>query len=52
MAAHPQPRLTPEQYLELERASDVGHEYYRGETFAMADRRCRTRLPGTIWPVN
>lgn len=36
MAAHPQPRLTPEQYLELERASEVRHEYYRGELFAMA----------------
>ncbi len=36
MPAHPQPRLTPEQYLELEHASDVRHEYCRGEIFSMA----------------
>jgi Uma2 family endonuclease len=28
--------LTPEQYLELEEKSEVRHEYYRGEMFAMA----------------
>ena len=36
MAAHPPPRLTPEQYLELERNAQIRHEYYRGEVFAMA----------------
>ena len=28
--------LTPEQYLEIEERSEVRHEYYRGEMFAMA----------------
>lgn len=35
MAGHPQPRLTVEEYLEMERASEVRHEYYDGEIFAM-----------------
>jgi len=35
MAAHPQPRLSVEEYLELERTSEVRHEYYDGELFAM-----------------
>lgn len=29
-------RYTEEEYLEMERASDVKHEYYQGEIFAMA----------------
>ena len=29
-------RYTPEEYLELERQSDVRHEYYEGEIYAMA----------------
>ena len=36
MAAQPQPRLTPEQYLELERAAEFRHEYYNGRMYAMA----------------
>ena len=28
--------LTPEEYLEFERKSDVKHEYYNGEVFAIA----------------
>lgn len=36
MAAIPQPRLTPEQYLELERSSECRHEYYNGRVYAMA----------------
>ena len=28
--------ITPERYLELEERSEVKHEYYRGELFAMA----------------
>src|SRR5690348_7381969 len=36
MAAHPQTRLTPEQYLELDRASQIRHEYYDGVMYAMA----------------
>ncbi|MBL8211233.1 MAG: Uma2 family endonuclease [Bryobacterales bacterium] len=36
MAANQIPYITEEQYLELERKSDVRHEYYRGEMFAMS----------------
>ena len=28
--------ISPEQYLEMERASEVKHEYYKGEVFAMS----------------
>ena len=33
MAAQPQPRLTPGEYLELERASDIRHDYYNGRMY-------------------
>lgn len=36
MATLPTPRITPEEYLARERASDIRHEYYQGEIFAMA----------------
>ena len=36
MSAQPQPRLTPEQYLELERASEFRHEFFNGRMYAMA----------------
>jgi hypothetical protein len=37
MSAQSQPRLTPEQYLELERAAlDVCSEYYKGRIYAMS----------------
>ena len=36
MAAQPQPRLTPEQYLEIERAEEFRHEYYDGRMYAMS----------------
>ncbi|MFO0611537.1 MAG: Uma2 family endonuclease [Polyangiaceae bacterium] len=32
-------KLTPEEYLALERASDTKHEYWNGEVFAMAGAR-------------
>jgi Uma2 family endonuclease len=31
--------LTPEQYLEIERAAEYKSEYYDGEMFAMAGAR-------------
>jgi Uma2 family endonuclease len=34
MSAQPQPRLTPEQYLELDRASEFRNEYYAGRMYA------------------
>jgi Uma2 family endonuclease len=36
MSAQPQPRLTPEQYLEIERAAELRHEYFNGRMFAMS----------------
>jgi len=36
MAAHPTPIFTPEQYLELEEASETRNEYYQGQIYAMA----------------
>ena len=36
MSTQPQPFLTPEQYLEIERKAEFRSEYYRGEMFAMA----------------
>jgi Uma2 family endonuclease len=35
MSAHPQPRLSPEQYLEIERAAEFKSEYYNGRIYAM-----------------
>jgi Uma2 family endonuclease len=37
----PQPRLTPEEYLALERTAVYKSEYYAGEIFAMAGARER-----------
>src|SRR5438552_2317939 len=34
MSAQPQSRLTPEQYLEIERASEFRNEYYDGRMYA------------------
>ena len=36
MSAQSQPRLTPEQYLEIERASEFRSEYYAGQMYAMS----------------
>jgi len=36
MSAVPKKKYTEAEYLELERASDVKHEFYNGEIFAMA----------------
>src|ERR1700733_11179982 len=36
MSAQPQPRLTPEQYIESERAAEFRSEYYCGQIYAMA----------------
>jgi Uma2 family endonuclease len=36
MSAQPQPRLTPEQYLEIERAAQFRSEYYGGRMYAMS----------------
>jgi Uma2 family endonuclease len=36
MSAHAQPRLTPEQYLEIERAAEFKSDYYDGHMYAMS----------------
>ena len=36
MSAQSQPRLTPEQYLEAERAAEFRNEYYNGHIYAMS----------------
>ena len=36
MSAQPQPRLTPEQYLQAERAAAIRSEYYQGHVYAMS----------------
>jgi Uma2 family endonuclease len=36
VSAQPQPRLTPEQYLEIERAAEFKSEYYNGRMYAMS----------------
>ena len=35
MATQPRPYLTPQQYLEIDRAAERGSEYYDGEMFPM-----------------
>lgn len=36
MSSQPKTFLTPEEYLEIERASEFKHEYYAGEMFLMS----------------
>jgi len=36
VSAQAQPRLTPEQYLDAERAAEFKHEYYNGHIYAMS----------------
>jgi Uma2 family endonuclease len=36
MSAQPLPRITPEQYLEMERAAEFKSEYFEGQVYAMA----------------
>lgn len=44
MAAHPQAQLTADEYLAAERASEMRHEYFDGETFAMGGASRRHNL--------
>ncbi len=44
MAAQPTPRLSPAEYLEIERAALSRHEYFDGQMFAMAGGSYRQSL--------
>jgi Uma2 family endonuclease len=44
MSSQPIPRLTPEEYLTLERQAEFKSEYYAGEVFAMAGASARHAL--------
>jgi Uma2 family endonuclease len=41
MSAQQQPRLTPEQYLELDRASEFRNDYYKGRMYPTGGPICR-----------
>lgn len=52
-AQQSRPQMTRQEYLEFEEASEVRHEFYRGELFAMtggtdAHSRLKVRLVGTL----
>jgi Uma2 family endonuclease len=52
MSAVPKIYLTPAEYLTFERQSDVKHEYFRGEIFAMAGasrQHVRISVNVTAW---
>ena len=54
VSAHP--KLTPEQYLELDRAAEVRSEYYRGEMFEMPPSTLRhsglvSRTMAALYPI-
>ena len=54
MSAIPKTKLTPAEYLEFERKSDVRHEYFKGEIFAMSGAKrnhclISVNLNGLIW---
>ncbi len=54
MSAQVQPRLTPEQYLQLDRQSEIRNEYYNGRMYAMSGgtynhARIATNLTGELY---
>jgi Uma2 family endonuclease len=46
MSAIPKTKMTPQEYLDFERKSDVKHEYFDGEIFAMAGAKRRHNIIG------
>jgi Uma2 family endonuclease len=49
MSAIPKAKLSPAEYLEMERASDTKHEYLDGEIFAMAGAKFNhTRITSSL----
>jgi len=54
MSAIPKIKLTPEEYLEFERKSEIKHEFFDGEIFAMSGakrnhNKITTNLSGLVW---
>ena len=54
MSAIAKTKLTPEEYLEFERKSEIKHEYFDGEIFAMSGakrnhNKITTNLSGLVW---
>jgi Uma2 family endonuclease len=54
MSALPHPRITPEQYLEIERAAETKSEYYNGQMYAMSGGSYRHaqvigNVTGELW---
>lgn len=54
MSAIPKTKLTPQDYLAFERKSEIKHEYFDGEIFAMAGAKrnhniVNQNLNGLIW---
>jgi Uma2 family endonuclease len=54
MSAIPKTKLTPAEYLEFERRSEIKHEYFDGEIFAMSGakrnhNKITTNLSGLVW---
>jgi Uma2 family endonuclease len=54
MSAQPQPRLSPEEYLALDRAAEFRNEYYDGYIYAMSGTsrmhvRITTNLSGELY---
>lgn len=54
MSAIPKTKLTPEEYLEFERKSEIKHEFFNGEIFAMSGakrnhNKITTNLNGLVW---
>jgi Uma2 family endonuclease len=44
VSTHPKPKITPQEYLELERKAEIKSEYLDGEMFAMAGSREHVRI--------
>lgn len=54
MSAIPKTKLTAKEYLEFERKSEIKHEYFNGEIFAMSGakrnhNKITTNLSGLVW---
>jgi Uma2 family endonuclease len=54
MSTLPRPRLSPEEYLDIERKAEFKSEYYNGEMFAMSGGsryhdRIASQLSGLVW---